>query len=171
MEDVIHGFTPGVVAIVGIGKCPIPVDDGEIAAIQAAVRSGLPSRPWPFLEIGQRVRVEYGPLCGLEGILVDFKGQHRLVVSVNLLQRSVAVEVDSAWVIPSSPAASGSCRYIRLSTPIVTTHCLVTLAFLCLSQATRGAATHLELIPNTRRRTKHHDSCLENSIPKNPVRF
>ena len=97
--------TPGVVAIVGIGKCPIPVDDGEIAAIQATVRSGLPSRPWPFLEIGQRVRVEYGPLCGLEGILVDLKGQHRLVLSVNLLQRSVAVEVDSAWVICSSPTA------------------------------------------------------------------
>ena len=70
-----------------------------IAAIQAAVRSGLPSRPWPFLQIGQRVRVGYGPLCGLEGILLYVKGQHRLVLSVTLLQRSVAVEVDDAWVI------------------------------------------------------------------------
>ncbi len=92
--------TPGVVTVVGIGKRPIPIDDGEIAAIQAAVRSELPSRPWPFLEIGQRVRVEYGPLCGLEGILLDFKGHHRLILSVILLQRSVAVEVDGAWVIP-----------------------------------------------------------------------
>src|SRR2546425_11631971 len=51
--------TPGVVTVVGIGKRPIPIDDAEIAAIQAAVRSGIPSRPWPFLRIGQRVRVEY----------------------------------------------------------------------------------------------------------------
>jgi transcription antitermination factor NusG len=92
--------TPGVVSVVGIGRRPVPIDEAEIAAIQAAVRSELPSRPWPFLEIGQRVRVEYGPLCGLEGILLDFKGHHRLVLSVILLQRSVAVDVDSAWVIP-----------------------------------------------------------------------
>jgi transcription antitermination factor NusG len=92
--------TPGVVTVVGISKCPIPIDDAEIAAIQATVRSGLQSRPWPFLQIGQKVRVEYGPLCGLEGILLDFKGQRRLVLSVTLLQRSVAVEVDGAWVVP-----------------------------------------------------------------------
>ena len=73
-----------VVSVVGIGKCPIPIDDAEIAAIQAAVRSGLPSRPWPFLQIGQRVRVEHGPLCGLEGILLYVKGQRRLVLSVTL---------------------------------------------------------------------------------------
>ena len=90
-----------VVSVVGIGKCPIPIDDAEIAAIQAAVRSGFPSRPWPFLQIGQRVRVEHGPLCGLEGILLYVKGQRRLVLSVTLLQRSVAVEVDDAWVVPT----------------------------------------------------------------------
>ena len=92
--------TPGVVAIVGVGKRPIAIDDGEIAAIQTAVRSGVPSRPWPFLQVGQSVRVERGPLCGLEGILLYVKGQRRLVLSVSLLQRSVAVEVDSAWVVP-----------------------------------------------------------------------
>ena len=97
--------TPGVVSVVGIGKCPIPIDDAEIAAIQAAVRSGLPSRPWPFLQTGQRVRVEYGPLCGLEGILLHVKGQRRLVLSVTLLQRSVAVEVDDAWVVPTPQQA------------------------------------------------------------------
>jgi len=92
--------TPGVIRVVGIGKVPMPVDDAEMAAIQTALQSGLPRQPWPFLQIGQRVRVECGPLCGLEGILVDFKGRHRLVLSVTLLQRSVAVEVDGAWVIP-----------------------------------------------------------------------
>src|SRR6266700_4287857 len=92
--------TPGVIQAVGIGKSPVPVDDAEIAAIQTAGQSGLPRQPWPFLQIGKRVRVECGPLCGLEGILVDFKGRHRLVLSVTLLQRSEAVEVDGAWVIP-----------------------------------------------------------------------
>ena len=92
-------MTPGVIQVVGIGRSPVPVDDAEIAAIQTAVQSGLPRQPWPFLQIGQRVRVECGPLCGLEGILVDFKGRHRLVLSMTLLQRSVAVEVDGAWVI------------------------------------------------------------------------
>jgi len=89
---------PGVACIVGIAKSPVAIDETEITAIQAAVKSGLPSQPWPFLQIGRRVRIEYGPLCGLDGILLDCKGEHRLVLSVTLLQRSVAVEVDGAWV-------------------------------------------------------------------------
>jgi len=91
---------PGVSLIVGVGKTPIPIDETEIAAIQATVKSGLLSQPWPYLQIGQRVRIGYGPLCGLEGILLDFRGQHRLVLSVTLLRRSVAVQVDGAWVTP-----------------------------------------------------------------------
>jgi transcription antitermination factor NusG len=93
-------ITPGVVRIVGMGKTPVAIDETEIAAIQAAVKSGLPSQPWPFLQIGQRVRIDYGPLCGLEGVLLDFRGHHRLVLSVTLLQRSIAVQVDDAWVVP-----------------------------------------------------------------------
>ncbi len=92
--------TPGVILIVGLGKTPVPVQETEIAAIQAAVKSGLPSQRWPFLQIGQRVRIENGPLCGLDGILLDFKGRHRLVLSVTLLQRSVAVEIEHASVTP-----------------------------------------------------------------------
>ena len=109
--------TPGVVSVVGIGRCPVPIDDAEIAAIQTSVRSGLSSRPWPFLEIGQRVRVEYGPLCGLEGILLDFKGQRRLVLSVTLLQRSVAVEVDGAWVM-AIPQQRQACAATLNSPPL-----------------------------------------------------
>ena len=92
--------TPGVLLIVGIGKTPIPIDQAEIAAIQTLVTSGLPSQPWPFLQIGERVTINYGALCGVEGILLDFKGRNRLVLSVTLLQRSVAVEIDGAWVRP-----------------------------------------------------------------------
>ena len=91
---------PGVVHVVGVGRTPIPIDESEIAAIQAAVKSGLPRQPWPFLEIGHRVRIEYGPLSGMQGILLGFRGHQRLVLSVTLLQRSVAVQVDETWVQP-----------------------------------------------------------------------
>jgi transcription antitermination factor NusG len=104
---------PGVVHVVGVGRSPVPIDETEIAAIRTAVKSGLPSQPWPFLQIGHKVRIEHGPLCGIEGILLGFRGHQRLVLSVTLLQRSVAVQVDEAWVRPmlqhracSGPVAS-----------------------------------------------------------------
>ena len=90
--------TPGVLQIVGIGKTPTPIADAEIAAVQLAQASGLPTQPWPYIEVGERVRVNYGTLNGLEGILINFKGNHRVVLSVTLLQRSVAMEVDLSWV-------------------------------------------------------------------------
>ncbi len=92
--------TPGVIQVVGIGKTPIPVDEEEVIALQTAVKTGMPRHPWPFLKVGEKVRVQDGPLCGLEGVLLNFKGRYRLVLSVSLLQRSVAVEVDSEWVTP-----------------------------------------------------------------------
>lgn len=90
--------TPGVIQIVGYNRNPVPVEESEISGIQALVASGLPSQPWPFLIVGERVRIETGPLRGYEGLLVDFKGNHRLVLSISLLHRSVAVEIDSAAV-------------------------------------------------------------------------
>ena len=98
--------TPGVIQIVGYNRTPIPVDEQELRAIQRMVASGIPNQPWPFLGAGDRVRIESGPFTGLEGILVEFKGNHRLVLSVTLLQRSVAVEIDSACVtsLRSTPA-------------------------------------------------------------------
>ena len=98
--------TPGVIQIVGYNRSPIPVDEIEIAAIQTLVASGVPNKPWPFLAVGHEVRIESGPLRGLEGILVKFRGDHRVVLSVTLLQRSVAVEIDSAFVtsLNSSPS-------------------------------------------------------------------
>lgn len=90
--------TPGVLQIVGYNRHPVPVDEMEISALQRLVSSGVPNHPWPYLEIGEQVRIESGPLRGLEGRVVEFKGNHRLVLSVKLLQRSVAVEMDSAFV-------------------------------------------------------------------------
>lgn len=92
--------TPGVVQVVGNGRTPTPVEDSEVAALQTLVASGLPNQPWPFLQTGDRVQIQAGPLRGLEGLLVAFKGNCHLVLSVTLLQRSVAVEIDSAFVVP-----------------------------------------------------------------------
>jgi transcription antitermination factor NusG len=91
---------PGVLHFVGIGKAPAAIDDAEVATIQATIRSGLTAEPWPFLSVGQRVRVEEGPLTGVEGLLVDDRKRQRIVVSVSLLQRSVAVEIQRDWVRP-----------------------------------------------------------------------
>lgn len=90
--------TPGVLQIVGVGKIPIPVEESEINAIQQLGRSGLPAKPWPFVQVGEVARIEYGPLRGLAGIVVNVKSEMKLVLSVSLLQRSVAVEVERGWL-------------------------------------------------------------------------
>jgi transcriptional antiterminator NusG len=96
--------TPGVIAVVGRGRVPLPVDDSEIAAIQTVVASGYRAEPWPYLELGQRIRIERDALAGLEGILVNFKGSHRIIVSVSLLHRSVALEIDRSCVRSVGPS-------------------------------------------------------------------
>jgi transcription antitermination factor NusG len=93
----------GVIQVVGAGKNPTSIADEEIAALQQADTSGLPRQPWPYLGIGEKVKVVFGPLAGLEGILTDYKGFHRLILSVSLLQRSVAVTLDRTWVLPAHP--------------------------------------------------------------------
>jgi transcription antitermination factor NusG len=94
--------TPGVISIVGTGRIPVAIADGEIDAIQSVIRSGLHLQPWPQLVVGSRVVIEQGPLQGLEGVAVDIKKKYRLFVSVPLLQRSVSVEIDREWVRPIS---------------------------------------------------------------------
>ena len=96
--------TPGVLAVVGCGRVPLPVEDAEITALQTVVSSGLSPEPWPYLEIGQKIRIESDALRGLEGILIKFKGHHRIVVSVSLLRRSVALEIDRNCVSSLGPA-------------------------------------------------------------------
>ena len=95
-------MTTGVTQVVGTGKVAIPIADSEIAALQVAVRSGVPAQPWPYLRTGEYVQVNYGHLAGLQGILVNFKGNHRVVLSVTLLQRSLALEVELDWLSPAA---------------------------------------------------------------------
>ena len=85
---------PGVNAVVGIGKNLMAVDESELDAVRAVLKSEAYCEPWPYLEVGQRVQVEYGPLAGTQGIVTLVKNTYRLVISVNMLQRSVAVEID-----------------------------------------------------------------------------
>lgn len=92
--------TPGVIGIVGIGKIPAPVDLDEIEAVRLILRSGLAAQPWPLLRVGSKVYIERGPLVGLEGIVTNTDKVFRLIVSVSLLQRSVAVEIDREWARP-----------------------------------------------------------------------
>ncbi|MGO9970845.1 MAG: transcription termination/antitermination protein NusG [Bryobacteraceae bacterium] len=98
---------PGSLDFVSFGKTPAPVEDAEIAAIQMVIRSGLSTEPWRFLDGGRRVRLEGGPLTGLEGILVETAKPQRVVVSVTLVERSVAVAIERHWArfvdIPSRP--------------------------------------------------------------------
>ncbi len=90
--------TPGVIGIVGVGKTPIAIEEQEIAAIQRAGKGGIPIMPWPYTQVGHVARIKEGPLKGLTGIVVKVKSGAKLVLSVSLLRRSVAVEINQGWV-------------------------------------------------------------------------
>lgn len=92
--------TPGITSIVGFARKPAPVPDSEIDAIQTMVKSGRAFEPWPYLRAGDRVRIEEGCLRGLSGALIREKDRWRVVVNIELLQRSVAVEVDREALTP-----------------------------------------------------------------------
>ena len=89
---------PGVVQVVGNTLGPIPVDEAELNVIRRSCESGSCVIPWPYLTVGAEVEVEDGILSGLRGILVRVKDSLRVVVSLSLLQRSVAVELDRECV-------------------------------------------------------------------------
>jgi transcription antitermination factor NusG len=96
--------TLNVMNIVGFGKTPVPISDAEITNLKTIIESQSRTEPWPFLQVGQKVRIEKGPLAGVEGILQSVKTGYRIVVSISLLQRSVAAEMDRSWVSAVSKA-------------------------------------------------------------------
>ena len=91
--------TPAVRSILGPPNFPEPIPDAEIGALRTVCQSGIHAVPCPYLAVGSKVHIEDGPLSGIDGILVEAK-QTRLILSVSLLQRSVALEVDRAWIAP-----------------------------------------------------------------------
>ena len=92
--------TPGVFSFVGPGSLPAAIAQAEIDAIRRTVEANLRAEPYPFLKAGDWVRVTFGPLAGIEAVLVREKGRHRLVLSVELLQKAVAVEIEADCVEP-----------------------------------------------------------------------
>jgi transcription antitermination factor NusG len=86
--------TPGVIRIVGSSSGTVHIGDDEIETIRMAERSGREVQPWAFFNIGDRVQINAGPLAGLAGVLVAYQNKHRLVISVDLIQSSMAVEVE-----------------------------------------------------------------------------
>ena len=96
---------PGVLSIVGSGREAWPLPDSEIEAL----RSGLLERkiePHPYLVVGERVRIKAGAMAGVEGIFVRKKNHFRVVFSLEMIMRSVAVEVDADDVEPVGNLAS-----------------------------------------------------------------
>jgi len=97
---------PGFVRLVGFSSIPCRLPDTEIEAIRDALKLGLKTQPYPYLTIGTRVEIRNGPLQGMTGILVQRRGQCRVVLSIDLIQRSMAVEVSSEDVVPVKVLAS-----------------------------------------------------------------
>ena len=91
---------PGVVDIVGFAGAPAPIPEAEVKAVRRLVASGLPASPHPYLKTGDRVRIKGGPLDQMEGIFQKVRNQWRFILTVEMLQRAVAVEVDSEMVEP-----------------------------------------------------------------------
>jgi len=98
---------PGVFCIVSIAGHPAPIPTTQIDAIQLAVGSSLRVEPHPFLRCGDWVRIKSGPLIDVEGILIRKKGSYRLILSAELLQKSLAVEVDAFSVEPLARQTDG----------------------------------------------------------------
>jgi len=90
--------TPGIHTVVGFGGTPAMIPCSEIEAIRRVVESPAKVEPHPFIKCGDRVRIKAGPLEGLEGVLRRKKNQWKLLLSVEMLERSVAVEVDASIV-------------------------------------------------------------------------
>lgn len=97
---------PSVVRVVGFGGVPAVLPEAEMEIVRAGLSRGVCAEPHPFLTVGRRVRIVDGPFAGLEGILKQKKSGLRVVVSLELIQRSVVVDVDAADV-ESVPGEKG----------------------------------------------------------------
>ena len=109
--------TPGVSSIVSCGDQPATISSSEIEGVKRVVASTLRVEPHPFLKSGDWVRVKYGPIAGVKGILIRHKNVARLVLSVELLGKSAAVEVDAIDVERISGGAVTNDLNLRTNSP------------------------------------------------------
>jgi transcription antitermination factor NusG len=111
---------PGVVDFVRSRSGPLPIPAKEIEDVRAVLSHGVGCSPCPFLKAGDRVRVVRGPLDGIEGTLIRSGSQSKLVISVEMIQRSVAVSVSESDVAPVSCVRTG--HKLALSAMRTTAH-------------------------------------------------
>jgi len=103
--------SPGIYDFVRAAGRPAAIPVEEIEGVRRVIEKGLSAEPHPFLKSGDRVRLKNGPLDGIEGILVRKKSFYRLVLSVELLARSISVEVDVADVERMDDRSAGRASY------------------------------------------------------------
>jgi transcription antitermination factor NusG len=89
--------SPGVRDVVSFGRTPVPIPEEEIEAIRCLMQSNVNLEPRPYAPTGKAVRVREGPLAGIAGFLDESCGIRKLLVSITLLQKSVAAELDISW--------------------------------------------------------------------------
>lgn len=90
---------PGIVRLVGFNGQAAALDDGEIEAMRNALNCGVTAEPYPYIKIGHSVEITSGPLQGLRGKVLRKNNHFRVILSVDLLQRSIAVDIDAADVV------------------------------------------------------------------------
>jgi len=90
----------GAVRFVSFNGHPVPLPNGEMESLMSGLSSGVRAEPHPYLQVGRRVQVRSGPLAGAQGILIRRKDKFRVVLSLDLIMRSVAVEVDESDIEP-----------------------------------------------------------------------
>jgi transcription antitermination factor NusG len=112
--------TPGIHALVSTAGQPAAIPADEIEAIRRVTESGARVAPHPFLKCGDRMRVKCGPLMGIEGILVRKKNLYRLVLSVEMLGKAAAVEVDAFLVerLNAIPSGWNGCGHASAPTDV-----------------------------------------------------
>ena len=124
--------TSGVVQFVGNRQGAVPIDDKEISDVRTVSQQRINCGPYPFLQVGQRVRIRSGALAGIEGVLVSHDSASKLVISIQLIQRSLAVSLhnidvesaegyvgstNSAGVLHKTEGSSVTVPMSRRSTP------------------------------------------------------
>jgi transcription antitermination factor NusG len=102
---------PGVARLVGFDGTPAALPDEEIETLRTSLGSGMRAEPHPYLRVGRRVQITAGPLAGREGILKRWKGNLRVVLSTELIQRSISVDIDASAVVPVHGPSRGSLPY------------------------------------------------------------
>ena len=107
---------PGVVRLVGFDGTPTSLPEAEIETLRTSLMSGVRAEPHPYLTVGRRVRIVSGAFQGQEGILSRKKNCVRVVISLDLIMRSMSVEIDPAVLEPvnslrpSSAASNRACK-------------------------------------------------------------